>query len=74
MVAYGLQFARWLEIIKAIKVGIHGEGGVVKTNPIESILFHLLYPVCGGVVAVVEALHVPEFGIVGRCSTREILK
>ena len=69
-----MQFARWLEIVKAIKVGIHGEGGVVKPNSIKSIFLHLLYPVSGGVVAVVESLHVPEFGVVGRGGTCEILK
>ena len=72
--SYGLQFARWLEVVKAIKVGIHGERGIVKSNPIKSILLQLLYPLGGGVVAVVESLHVPEFSIVGRGSTRKILE
>ena len=70
----GLQFARWLEIVKAIKVGIHGEGGVVKANPIKSILLHLIYPVSGGVVAVVEALHVPEFSVVDGSGTGKVLE
>lgn len=74
MVANGLQFARWLEVVKTIEVGIHRKGSIVVSYSIKSILLYLLYLISGGVVAVVESLHVPKFVVVGRSGTRKVLE
>ena len=64
MMPDGLKLSVAFEIVEPVEVGVHSKGGIVKSDPIKSVLRDSIHTLGSRVVIVAVSLHVPKLGVV----------